>query len=498
LGRRGGVLAAVVVALLSACSSGDPSVDTQPTTAAPTTQAPASTAPATTSPGATTPPTTPAVGGLPVGVIWDYAKQEEFRPFLEQLSGGATWYELEWCQVQPDPAQPINWDRADKNIGRATSVGIKPMIRIRVGSCWATGGEKIDAGRGGLGYSVSTMPVDDAAYQDFVRSVVERYQAQGVDTYALENEVNGEGFWRGSAADYEALVRSGAEAIRSTDPDATVTDAGLSSTVWGVVMAKAALDEGRDAEAIATYQEYYERRFARREKDFPRAEDADQLREALATAQSTRNQEFAEATFRLADDGVIDTFQLHFYERWTNVPTLLSFLKGELPPGMAIDVWEAGLFWPEFDGDEQLVAAETAQLVYMLLGNGASRVIYLPMQSNTANTGDEIRFGLLDAEFRPRAGFDVIAGLADFTRQGGVTWQDVAGQDGSRTVVGSGPTGAQGLAWANGTPIPLQAPEVTISSLDGQQSAPATGVDLTEEPVVATAPTAADVAGLVA
>ena len=65
-------------------------------------------------------------------------------------------------------------------------------------------------------------------------------------------------------------------------------------------------------------------------------------------------------------------------------------------------------------------------------------------------------------------------------------------------MVGSGPAGAQGLAWSNGTPIPLQAPEVTISSLDGQQSAPATGVDLTEEPVVATAPTAADVAGLVA
>ena len=192
--------------------------------------------------------------------------------------------------MQPDPAQPINWDRADKNIGRATSVGITPMIRIRVGSCWATGGEKIDAGRGGLGYSVSTMPVDDAAYQDFVRSVVERYQGEGVDTYALENEVNGEGFWRGSAADYEALVRSGAEAIRSADPDATVTDAGLSSTVWGVVMAEAALDEGRDDEAIALYDQYYERRFARREQDFPRAENADELREALATAQSTRNQ----------------------------------------------------------------------------------------------------------------------------------------------------------------------------------------------------------------
>ena len=332
LGRRAGAVAVTALALLSACSSGETPVEARPTTSAPTTGAPSSAAtPTTTSTGTAA----PTFEGVPVGVIWDYAKQEEFRPFLEQLSGGATWYELEWCQLQPDPAQPISWDRADKNIGRATSVGITPMIRIRVGSCWATGGEPIDAGRGGLGFSVSTMPVDDVAYQDFVRSVVERYQGEGVDTYALENEVNGEGFWRGSAADYEALVRSGAEAIRSADPDATVTDAGLSSTVWGVVMAEAALDEGRDDEAVALYDQYYERRFARREQDFPRAENADELRVALATAQSTRNKEFADVTFRLADDGVIDTFQLHFYERWTNVPTLLSFLKGELPVGHA-------------------------------------------------------------------------------------------------------------------------------------------------------------------
>ena len=110
-------------------------------------------------------------------MIWDYAKQDSFKPYLDQLSGGSTWYELEWCQVQPDQSTPPNWARADKNIARAQSVGISPMLRVRVGSCWATGGDKIDAGRGGLGYSVSANPVDNAAYQAFLRSVVERYGA---------------------------------------------------------------------------------------------------------------------------------------------------------------------------------------------------------------------------------------------------------------------------------------------------------------------------------
>ena len=119
-------------------------------------------------------------------------------------------------------------------------------------------------------------------------------------------------------------------------------------------------------------------------------------------------------------------------------------------------MWEAGLFWPDFDGDEELVAGETARLVTCSLGNGASRVIYLPMQSNSANTGDEIRFGLLDAEFQPRAGFDTIAGLADFTRQGGVTGRTSPAATAPAPWSGTGPAGAQGLAWAaTVTPIPL-------------------------------------------
>ena len=310
---------------------------------------------------------------VPVGVIWDYAKQEDFRPYLEELRGGAAWYELEWCQVQPDPAVEPDWDRADKNIARINAVGIEPMLRIRVGSCWATGGDPIPADRGGLGYTVSAPPADPAQYQEWVRKVVDRYKGEGVNMYSIENEVNGRGFWQSSAQDYEALVRLGADAVRRADPDARIIDSGLSSTTWGVVMAQALLDEGKVDEAIQVYDQYYERRFARREKDFPRADDEAQLREALGTEQSIRNKEFAAVTLGLATDGTLDDFQLHFYEKWTNIPGLMDFLQAKLPDGMPIDVWEAGLFWPDFDGDENLVAGETTRLIYGLLGNGGAR-----------------------------------------------------------------------------------------------------------------------------
>lgn len=447
-------------------------------------------------PATTTPGSAPA---SPVGVIWDYAKQDSFRPYLERLQGGATWYELEWCQVQPDQGAAPDWARADKNIARATSVGIEPMLRVRVGSCWATGGDKIDAGRGGLGYSVSAPPVDDAAYQAFVRSVVERYQPKGVRTYAIENEVNGEAFWRGTPEQYEALVRSGASAVRAADRSAEVLDAGLSSTAWGVAMAQTLLDQGKPAEALDAYNRYYERRFERREADFPRAGNEDELRTALATDQSQKNLAYAASTFRLARDGVIDAFQLHFYEKWTNVAPLMAHLRSALPAGMPIEVWEAGVFWPDSASNQDAVAGETARLVYLLLGHGAKRVVFLPMQSNTAASGDELRAGLLDANFKPRPGFEALADLAEFARSGGTGWRVVTGTGGAQAVVGTAPSGAQALLWSDAAPVAVEglAPEVTLTSLDGTPATTSGRAEVGTDPVVATGPAAPELTSLI-
>ena len=154
------------------------------------------------------------------------------------------------------------------------------MLRVRVGSCWATGGNKLDPGRGGLGYSVSLPPTDPKAYQAFVQSVVQRYSAKGVHTYAIENEPAGNSFWQGTPQQYGDLVRLGAAAVRQADPTATVLDGGLSSTTWGVVMAQDLLDQGKVPEALAAYNAYYERRFERRQADFPNANDESSLRAA--------------------------------------------------------------------------------------------------------------------------------------------------------------------------------------------------------------------------
>ncbi len=267
------------------------------------------------------------------------------------------------------------------------------MIRIRVGSCWATGGQSLDANRGPLGWTVSLPPGDVNVYQAFVRSVVDRYKPLGVHQYAIENEANGDSFFKGTAEQYATLVREGAQAVRQVDPTAVVLDSGLSSTTWGVVMAQALLDQGKADQALTTYQAYYERRFIHRTKDFPEARTVDQLKAALNTEQATHDREFAQATLQLAKDGVIDDFQLHFYEKWSNVPALMTFLHDVLPTGMPIQVWEAGLFWPDSNGDERVVAGETTRLVYLLLGYGARarRVPAAVVEHGQHRQGDPLR-----------------------------------------------------------------------------------------------------------
>ena len=232
--------------------------------------------------------------------------------------------------------------------------------------------------------------------------------------------------------------------MRQADPAARVLDAGLSSTAWGVVLAQALLDQGKPADALAAYNAYYERRFERREADFPHAGNEAELRAALATDQSKKNLAYAATTFGLAKDGVIDAFQLHFYEKWTNVAPLMAFLKGACRPGCRSRCGRPACSGPTRPATSAAVAGETARLVYLLLGDGAERVIFLPMQSNTADSGSELRAGLLDANFQPRAGFEALADLAEFARKGGSDWQVVTGTDGAQAVVGTAPVGRPG------------------------------------------------------
>jgi Glycosyl hydrolases family 39 len=423
----------------------------------------------------------------PIGAKWDWARVNRFAPYLRDLSGGLTFYIVVWCDVERQQGRR-DWSEVDE-VGRSTrALGYSLLLKIRTGSCWATGGQR-GISRGAKQKTASAMPRDLGAYQEFVREVVRRYSAQNVHDYALENEPNARKFfWDGTAEEYERLVTLGASAIRSVDPRARVLDGGLASAVYGTGIADHLLTRGRDAEAVAAYQRYYVRRADSRAEAEPQVTNVDELRTALDGEQSRRNLEMLAATLRLARNKVIDAYQLHFYEPWDNLPALLGYLHDVLPPAFPIEAWEVGMFWHSGPDDERARAGEVTKAVVTLLAGGVRRVIWLPLAYNPENADErgEIRYGLLDPDGRVRQAGAALKGVAKAAD--GMPWRAVATDRVTGIAFGRGRTSTL-LLWSDqgvDLPVATQA-SVRLQGMDGSQLPRAPGgLRLTSEPVFIT------------
>lgn len=364
-----------------------------------------------TSPGGSTVPTgtadsftatNPASSGpdSPLGFHWDMSKSEKWTPYLRTVPGTGTFFEFTWCEVEKQPGAQ-DWSKVDRAVRYAGSVGVTMTLKIRLGACWATQGEAQHTKGSSGTRTESRMPKDMAAYQGFVRSVVARYSPAGVHEYAVENEVNGTGYWAGSSADYTTLVRAAATAIHGADGAARVVDSGLSSTTYGYGIASALLDQHQVPEAIAAWNTYYERRMGTRGATFQPATDEASLRAMLADDQGQRNLDFLGAVDRLAADHIIDIRQFHFYERAAAAGLLMGYLRAHTPTDVPLEGWEVGLFWRDGaqEAASQAQSDEMVQTVVTLLAQGARRVFWLPLATNPDNkAGGEVRSGVLEPD----------------------------------------------------------------------------------------------------
>ena len=484
--RRGRALAAGLVAgllALTACTGSDPSP-------APSSQSPV-------------PPPAPSsaagVTASPLGLEWDWPRADRYAGLLTDLRGGSRWYEMEWCLVEPQQGQR-DWTAVDRNIARVRERGLEVFLKIRTGSCWAT--RPLPGGRARGPFSPSGAPVDEAVYTEFVRAVAQRYAPQGVRTYAIENEVNAEDFWAGTPEEYARIAEVGTAAVHSVDAGLRVADNGLSSTAYGVALAQQLLDQGRDEDAVRAYDQYYERRFARREEDFPRADNAEDLRRALATPQSQRNLRYVEVSVDLARRKVVDLYQLHLYERWTNAAPVVAYLRAAMADAVPIEAWEVGIFWPQQDPDFQVLADETAKMLASLFASGVQKALWLPAAFNPEGRGEEeVRWGLFEPDGAERPAANVLRVLAQATGGGVSSWAPVD-RPGLTGAVLTGPAGALAILWSSAGDVPLElAPGTTVEKAGGGPAAAqvrAAQSTVGEAPLLLRNPAARGVDGLLA
>jgi hypothetical protein len=405
---RGAVVVAALVAMtsLGACTGGDGR--DRPATSAATGSA------ASGGSGASvTVPTPSRTGSTALGAKWDGSRFKEFEPYLTTLRGGSTFYELVWCDVEEKKGTP-DWSTADRIAERSEKLGIALMLKLRVGACWATeSGPEYE--RGNLGKTESVMPTDLDAYRAWVRTAVERYSARGVRKFAVENEINSRSFWGGTPDEYRQLVEAASTEIRATDSEAQVVDAGLSSTTYGYGIAQSLLDQGKDDEALAAYKTYYSRRFGTRGDQLPDVGDVTALRSVLRSEQGARNLTYLSQATALAERGVVDVRQVHFYEKYDAVPLFFDYVEDHTPDDVPIEAWEVGRF-SRSDGDAD-AEAEMVKTVTQLLGRGAQVVIWLPLAFNDkGKNADEPRVGLLDPDGTLRPIGVQFAAMADAAR----------------------------------------------------------------------------------
>ncbi len=443
--------------------------------------------------GATVPTTTAASGtgtsgvvvtqapgtSLPVGAKFDWSRFDLSKPFLTALGPSTpTFYEMVWCDVEPKQGAR-DWSTLDQVVAQAATIKADFMLKIRVGACWATGDTKATKVRGRK--TESLMPTDLEAYRQFVTATVARYAPKGVHEYAIENEINSPSFWGGSVTDFEKLMGVASSAIRAADPKAEVVDMGVSSTAYGVGIAARLLEQGKDAEAVAAWNTYYERRIGTRGDKIPKVADAGQLRDTLALTQNARNAQYLALATKLATDKVVDVRQVHFYESYQAAGLFTDYLRATTPPGTAIEAWEVGQFVRTQKLTDQERTDQLIKSVALLLGGGVSKVLWLPLVVNPdgRNGGDEPRYGLIEPDGAVRAtgkAFEAMAKASAGATISGISTGRTAG------VMFAGKAGTSAFVWASTGSVTVPPSAGTLlapaSSAGAGSAAPSSGGQL--------------------
>ena len=178
------------------------------------------------------------------------------------------------------------------------------------------------------------------------------------------------------------LVREVAPAIRAADPEATVARRRPLEHGYGVVLAADSWPPATPTAALRTYRDYYGRRLAGGVSRWPAVDHR------RGAARGARRRPGAGASIaaedvavRLANDGVVDAYQLHYYEPTAELPALLDYLAANgSATSVPIEAWEVGVAWPGDEYDER----EHADEIFRLVGHAARRtacaaIVYLPV-----------------------------------------------------------------------------------------------------------------------
>lgn len=140
---------------------------------------------------------------------------------IQELGVGIIRVPLQWQLVKIRPGE-YDWSAIDRLVKAAQTKQIDVLFTIRTTFREET--KKIKLTRSTSLKTPSAVNMEHWVH--FVETLANRYRGQGIN-YEIENEVNGEAFWKGTLEEYLELLKSGYDVIKKADPQAKVLSSAM-------------------------------------------------------------------------------------------------------------------------------------------------------------------------------------------------------------------------------------------------------------------------------
>ena len=277
-----------------------------------------------------------------------------------------------WLHIQPKP-DVWRWETQDRLVELASRYGIQIQLTLGFPPSWAVleslRREQVEAYKqhnpDAWKISVCGTP-EEVPWRAFVKAIVTRYRGK-IKLYEIVNEPD-LGSWRGTTDEYIQLLRRASEEIRRADPDAKVMTGGFAT-----VLAHAG-----------------------------RAKNPDLQERVLAEAS--------------------DAFDIHAIHQHDPFPAFKGAIQGELTRIRARMPHPRPLYFNEtamssaipYGGEKFQTTTLVKKMSYVMAVDAIGYTWY-DLRNDGGDLGNgEHNYGLLTADFRPKASF---AAYAEFVRQ---------------------------------------------------------------------------------
>jgi hypothetical protein len=165
---------------------------------------------------------------VPIGLCEDYPEETRSRAELERdlalladTGIDVLRVSIGWDEVEPDNDR-FDFRFWDEAVALAERRRVRLIPYVAYAPGWAVDGPPADRWR--------RPPRDARDFADVMERLARRYRGR-IHSWELWNEPDNADYWRGSVAQYAALVRAGAAAVKRGDPAAQVVSGGLAGKV---------------------------------------------------------------------------------------------------------------------------------------------------------------------------------------------------------------------------------------------------------------------------